>query len=321
MQRHWALALASLLALASAERAHAVDGAAGIYLLGAKAAMAGFVPPPGTYLTDYRYLYSGKTDQEIGIAGRVVVGLDADAYIDAPVALWITDRKILGGNLGFGVMVPVGWKDVTAQAEIDLETIGLPPIARRIHDDDTAFGDPLLTALLGWHQGNWHWSVSGLLNIPIGFWERGNLSNIGFNRWAFDLTGAATWLDPKAGLEFSTAAGFTFNGENEDTGYESGTEFHVEFAAIKHVSKTFSFGIAGYHYQQVSADSGRFTDIIGGFEGRVSALGPVMTYSFTLGKIPVSTEAKWLHEFDAKNRLEGDVGLLTISLPLSVPGH
>jgi hypothetical protein len=321
MKHRWAFATALVMASAASDHAHAVDGATGVYLLGAKQAMAGYTPPPGTYITDYSYIYSGSTDQQIGIADRVVVGVEADAFINAPVALWIADRKILGGNIGFGVMVPVGWKDISAEAEIDLGNIGLPPIIRRIHDDDTAFGDPLLTALIGWHEGNWHWNLSGLLNIPIGFWERGNLSNLGFNRWALDVTGAATWLDPKTGLELSTAVGFTFNGENLDTDYESGTEFHVEFAAIKHFSKTFSVGLGGYHYQQLTADSGRFTDVIGGFEGRVTALGPVMTYSFNVGKIPVGTELKWLHEFDVKNRLEGDVGMLTVSMPLSASHH
>ena len=65
-----------------------------------------------------------------------------------------------------------------------------------------------------------------------------------------------TYLDAKRGHEVSVTAGFTFNGENPDTDYRTGTEFHVEWALMQHVSKTFAFGIAGFHYQQITGDSG-----------------------------------------------------------------
>ena len=46
-----------------------------------------------------------------------------------------------------------------------------------------------------------------------------------------------------------------------------------------------------------------------------------MTYGFNFAKIPVSTQWSWFHEFDVENRATGDVGMLTVSLPLSAPGH
>ena len=85
-------------------------------------------------------------------------------------------------------------------------------------------------------------------------------------------------------------------------------------------SKTFTLGLAGYHYQQVTGDSGPGATL-GPFEGRVTALGPVATYTFMCGKIPVSTQLEWLHEFDIENRAEGDMGMLNITVPLSVTGH
>jgi hypothetical protein len=195
-------------------------------------------------------------------------------------------------------------------------------VGRRFNfeDSSTEFGDPILNALIGWHQGNWHWNIGTLVNVPIGPWSNDSISNIAFNHWAVDTTAAVTWLDPKIGFEVSSAAGFTFNWENPDTDYKTGTEFHVEWAFLQHFSKTFAVGVVGYHYQQVTGDSGAGATL-GDFEGRVTALGPAVTYSFLLGKIPVSTQWSWLHEFDVENRLEGDVGLLTVSMPLSVGGH
>ena len=66
----------------------------------------------------------------------------------------------------------------------------------------------------------------------------------------------------------------------------------------------------GYHYQQLTGDGGAGAKL-GDFKGRVTALGPAMNYTFTLGQTPVSTNLRYLKEFNAKNWLEGQAGLLT----------
>lgn len=84
--------------------------------------------------------------------------------------------------------------------------------------------------MVGWHSGNWHWQTGIMVNVPIGDYKGGSLSNVSFNRWAADVNAALTWLDPATWLDLSVAAGFTFNGENPATDYRTGTEFHVEWA-------------------------------------------------------------------------------------------
>ncbi|HEX2842870.1 SphA family protein [Hyphomicrobium sp.] len=314
----------------------AAENAAGFYLLGAKTAMAGYVPPPGTYLTDLNYAYAGDASGQaaVGIALRQTgnitleadVSIDAAAYINAPIVTWIAPEKVLGGNVGFGIMVPFGSKkvdigiDTLATVTLPNQTIIGPGRHFDIDDDTFNLGDPVLNALIGWHQGNWHWTVGALINVPIGPWERDSITNLSFHHWGVDTTGAVTWLDPARGHEISVATGFTFNWENPDTDYKTGTEFHVEWALIQHFSKTFTLGLAGYHYQQISGDSG-VGATLGPFEGRVTALGPILTYTFECGKIPVTTQLEYMHEFDVENRAEGDMGLLNIAFPLSVPGH
>jgi len=46
-----------------------------------------------------------------------------------------------------------------------------------------------------------------------------------------------------------------------------------------------------------------------------------VNWNFEIGKIPVNTSFKCFHEFDVKNRLEGDSGFFTLTMPLSVEGH
>lgn len=320
------------ISLAATPAADAAENATGIYLLGSKSAMAGYTPPPGVYVLDINYYYTGdargsaavgRALQNVGaITLEADVALVGDAYVNALVGTWIAPEKVWGGNVGLGIMVPAGWK----KADIALDTLTTitlpggtiigPGSHFDIDDSTTNLGDPLVSALIGWHSGNWHWNLTALLNIPIGPYDDDSSSNISFNRWALDTTAAITWLNAAKGHEVSVAAGFTFNGENPATDYRTGTEFHIEAALIQHVSKTCTIGLAGYHYQQVTGDSGPGA-VIGDFKGRVTALGPVLTYSFKLGKLPVSTEWKYFHEFDTKNRVEGDGGFLNVSIPLS----
>jgi len=323
---------ALLAASMSMSAADAAENAAGFYLLGAKTSMSGYVPPPGTYVSDLNYYYTGDAGGQaaVGIAlrrtGAILdidadVSIDANAYVNAPIAIWVAPEKVLGGNVGFGIMVPVGSKKVDIAIDA-INTITLPNGTTIVgnsqfdYDEDSVkFGDPVLNALMGWHQGNWHWSLNALLNVPIGPWDTDSITNLAFHHWGLDTTAAVTWLDTTRGHEISVAAGFTFNWENPDTDYRTGTEFHVEWALIQHLSKTFSIGLAGYHYQQVTGDSGAGATL-GDFEGRVTALGPVVNYTFLLGKTPIMTQLEYLREFDAENRAEGDMGMLNVTVPL-----
>lgn len=311
------LGLAVLLGLSGlvASEAFAAEGATGVYLLGSKQDMAGFMPPPGVYVVEMNYGYSGRTNFNLDVAGLTLTGgVKANAYYNIPTLLWVTPGQILGGNLAVSASAPIGWKDVTAGAT--LTGPGGGTLSAGLQDSDTAFGDPILGASLGWHMGPLHFSINGLYNAPLGFWKVGNASNIGFNRSALDVTPAVTWLDPKIGLELSAAAGFTYNFENPDTKYKTGNEFHLEWAVKQHFSPAFSIGVVGYYYDQYTGDSGSGARL-GDFKGRVTALGPSMNYSFTLGQVPVSTNLKFMKEFDATNRLEGNVGFLTFVVPLS----
>jgi hypothetical protein len=329
-------------ALFSVGQVYAAEQGKSVYLLGVTASMAGLAPPPGFYASSFTYLYSGtgsgntalsrtRPTHGIDLPAFTTLRVDADVSVKANVALdvfsllWVAPERVLGGHFGVGALLPVGYQEVSADVNANANltfpngTVLARGGTRNISDHTFAVGDPLATAFIGWDAENWHWKVAGLLNIPVGEYSRTSMVNMGFNRWAADLTGSVTWLDPKVGLEVSLAAGFTFNGENPDTNYKTGTEFHLEGAVMKHFSKAFAIGIAAYHYQQVTGDSGSGA-VLGDFKGQVSAIGPNLTYNFQIGKTPVLTSVRWLHEFNAKNRLSGDAGFVTVIIPLGGSG-
>ena len=152
------------------------------------------------------------------------------------------------------------------------------------------------------------------LFIPVGSYELGRIANIGANRWGLDLGTAFTMGNFKRGREFSGVLGVTFNGENPDTDYRSGTDLHLELTYKQHLPMGLSAGLVGYYYQQLTADSG--SNLLGDFKGRVAALGPEIAYQFKAAGRTMGLDLRWYHEFAAQNRVEGDSVFLTLSLPL-----
>ena len=321
--------------------APAAEDSKQFYLLGAKSSMAGFIPPPGTYFSVQKYIYSGDASgaaangqalRQIGnVSVQADISMDVDFFFEIPTLLWVTPHKIFGGQFGVGGLVPIGWQEASVNVNPNVTLTINPPIngpfngltlqrgTRLSFDDDTVnIGDPILSSFLGWQRGNWYWNVTTLLNIPIGAYDKNDLTNMGLHRWALDASFAATWFDPAKGREASATVGYTLNGENSDTNYESGDEFHAEFALMQHFSKAFAAGLTGFHYQQTTGDSGAGA-ILGSFKGRTSALGPNINFNFKLGQAPVSTSLRWMHEFDVKNRAKGDIVVFSATLPLGGP--
>ena len=189
-----------------------------------------------------------------------------------------------------------------------------------ISDSWDGVGDPQVSATLGWNEGASHWTLGTIVNVPIGDYDTGELANIAYNHWSIDVNGAYTWFDPAVGLDLSVAAGVTFNETNSATAYKTGNDFHVEFAAAQQLNEALKVGVTGYHYEQLSGDSGTGA-VLGAFKGEVTALGPEINAVIPVGPgIPLFFNFKWLEEFNATNRMEGRSAWATLTIPLGGPG-
>lgn len=108
--------------------------------------------------------------------------------------------------------------------------------------------------------------------------------------------------------------GATFNEENDETNYKSGTQAYIEATAAQHLpcfGGICGIGVAGYWYEQLSGDSGegaRFGD----FESKVKGIGPTVSYIKEFGDRQFAAEFKWISEFDAERRAEGDLIYLKV---------
>src|SRR3569832_90388 len=109
--KRWQLGLISLSLCVTTTDVNAAEGAIGFYLLGSTTSMSGYLPPPGTYVHDNNYFYGGSTSATLEYNGVVGSGgVDAQAYYNLPTALWVAPEKVLGGNIAFNAITPIGYK-------------------------------------------------------------------------------------------------------------------------------------------------------------------------------------------------------------------
>jgi hypothetical protein len=128
------------------------------------------------------------------------------------------------------------------------------------------------------------------------------------NFWTFEPAAAVIYLGQKNGIEASAFLGIDFNTENEDTDYKSGKQAHFDAALAQHFplwGGLTGAGATGYIYRQLNGDSGKGANL-GDFKARAHGIGPVISCVSKVGGKDVLAELKWLHEFDNRNRVEGD---------------
>lgn len=313
-------ALAATLVMFLVGTVNAAENAFGTYLLGVSGPQAGMMPPTSGVFSSYNvFTWSAASPTvAIPVGGNLVVDVKATIVLGSPTLLWVPDVGVLGGRVGVYALVPIG--SVALDVNGTLTPPVGPPIAGGVFSERVSVGDPQIGGLIGWNNGPFHWSLGTLINIPVGDYKTGAIDNLAFHRWSYDFHGGLTWLDPTTGFELSGRAGITVNETNPDTDYKTGEEFHIEFAALVHLSQQLNTGLVGYHYQQISGDSGSGA-VLGPFKGRVTALGPHISWTFPVGQVPVSLTGRAFVEFNTKNRLQDGVsGLFTLSIPLHVSG-
>lgn len=291
---------------------------AGYYLLGSKGPAAAIMPPPGVFFSNDVYVYSGDLGggKALPTGGKLAVGVEGAAAITVPTVLWVLPEDVMGGRVGLSATLPVGWKDTEADVTLSGPLGG--SASGSVGDTVFTVGDPVLGGMLGWEQGNFHWQTGVLVNVPVGDYQEGEISNMAFHHWGADVSAAVTWLDPTVGLDLSAVMGVTFNAENPATDYRTGNEFHLEWAAVQHFNPQFDAGLVGYFYDQLTGDSGAGAS--SAFKGRTTAIGATIGYNFKVGETPVSTRVKVFHEFATENRAQGNAVFATLSIPLSITG-
>jgi hypothetical protein len=76
-----------------------------------------------------------------------------------------------------------------------------------------------------------------------------------------------------------------------------------------------AIGDLGFYYEQLSGHSGDGA-LLGDFKAEASGIGPALMWVPAQYEGEVAFVAKWLSEYDTKNRLEGDHVYLSFMMSL-----
>jgi len=285
----------------------AEEGGSGHYMPGSMSSFMDGVPAKETFITRYNLLYysgSISANQPLPIAAVQTLGADAKIWAHGLTLLWRPPID-LGDRWSYALSstVPFMWADVSANVVVGSNTV-------RRTSDVNGLGDIVLMPLMLNYNINSNLNVNFRTGIyaPTGDYEVGRLANTSKNFWTVEPTVALMYFGVKNGREASLFVGADFNTENEDTDYQSGTQFHVDGTLAQHFplfGGLAGVGVNGFWYDQLTGDSGSGATF-GDFKAQTTGVGPVLSYAFKLGKVDVIAEAKWLHELDTTKRLEGD---------------
>lgn len=295
-----------MCALVAIGTAHAVEDGVPITAIGVMNFGAGMLPPaselPSVAL---RYASYRSTDLRDNSGNESSNKVDFTVNSASVALIKMTEIDLFGGKYGYSAVIPV--MDIKNQLTI--------PNVTTISEGKTDLGDIVITpVIVAWTPSpELSTNASLQLQLPTGSFKRANnansIANTGANHYTVSPSFAFTYITP-SGFEVSSNIQVNFHTENTTTKYTSGNEFQHEFAFGKHLGP-WTIGLGGYHYQQISDDTGTGATN-GPNRSRVSALGPAVHFFDPAPGKPVI----WAHlykEFNAVNRTQGTLFAINVS--------
>ena len=287
---------ASLLATPSGQ---AAEGGYSNYIPGTYGDFAMAVEPEARLtLRNDVYAYFADGDRSVR-SGVIEAAADFNLLANFTTLLYKPEVELLGASYALGVFVPVAYVDLDVSLRVG-------PVTLNRNDDEFDLGDiALIPIMLFWNQGKFHMSFAQFIVVPTADYDEDNFANVGLNYWSFDTNFALTYLDEEAGRDWSFNIGHIYNTENDATDYQTGRELHVDVALNQFLSESLALGIHGFYLNQITGDSGSGA-VLGDFKAEAAGAGPAILWNKRFGQRNVTFIAKWIHEFHAENRLEGD---------------
>ncbi|AZZ76565.1 phenol degradation protein meta [Pseudomonas sp. RU47] len=284
---------------------YAAEGGVGRPITGQQVfSNAGIVPPePGWVVSVTSIWYDGSLKGSRGapISGEVSTGLDLKVSYTMTNLTHVWDTGKGPWNFASAIGIPLQYTDINAAIT--------GPRGRTLgtSDSGTQFADPLITPIAaGYHFDELnHIAFSLPIYVPTGAYNKDRLANPGQNNYTFMPTVAFTHLDGKGG-EFTLSSGLEFYTENRATDYRNGNIFTLDALWTHGLGSGWSAGLAAGYIQQITDDKGDTADFLHGYRGRAVGAGPVIGWAGKFADAQANISARWVPEFDTKNRPEGN---------------
>lgn len=269
---------------------------------------------------------------------RSSVSIEAENIALLPRLTYLGSDRLLGANVGFTVMLPLVKRravftttPIFAGSSIPggaqpLFAAGIQANASKQNGSDYGLGDLEVSPLLHWELGD-HQAVTftPTVVLPSGDYDVAQRVNPGYGNF-FTFRPSVQYAFIGDGWDLGGRAVLSFNTRNRDNGYYSGNMFNLDFQAMAFVTEDVRLGLQGYVVRQLSKDTQKLEgfspaqqtayakEIINGNKASVNAVGPAVAWLRNGGEFML--EGKFLKEFDARNRTEGQAFWLTLSKPL-----
>lgn len=333
------------VALAAACGAHAADNGLQRYSPGVGGSDMTAPLAPGWYFQLPMVAYHAKklmggdgkaaTSAIPGTPYRARADVDASTYAQLPRLTYLGTERFLGANIGWTAMLPIVKRKATFTG-LALLPAGVPPstaaviqggvdaLARQQSGSEFGIGDFEISPIMHWELDD-HQTVvfAPTLVLPTGDYDPTRRLNPGFGNFV-TFRPSVQYAYIGDGWDVGVRGVLSFNTRNKDNGYYSGNMFNIDYQAMMFVSEDVRVGLQGYFVRQLNDDTQKLTayqqaqnlgkEIIDGNKSRVNAAGPAVGWLPNGGEFLL--EGKFLKEFDARNRTEGQAVWVTFSKPL-----
>lgn len=315
-------ASALVLALAAATSAMAAENGNQRYSAGIGGSDMTTPVIPGLYFQAPMVAYhadkikgnDGKQRQVLGSP----IEIDTSTYAVLPRLTYISSHRFLGAHVGVTAMMPI------VKRSADLNTVDpASPVASLVSEKNgsaSGVADLEISPVMHWEIGD-HQSVTFAPTIvmPVGQFKADRRANPGFGDY-YTFRPSVQYAFIGDGWDLGGRAVMSFNTRNKDSGYYSGKIFNFDWQAMAFVSEDIRVGVQGYFVRQLQVDTSKnaidqfLIDQEKGSKASVNAIGPAVAWLMNGGEMLI--EGKFIKEFGAKNRTEGQAFWLTISKPL-----
>jgi len=280
------------------------------------------LPDPGVYYIQYNLYYTSDTlkDKNGDSVNSISVGplkfkvdTDVDSFMIVPTVVYSSDYKIMGGRYAALISQPFG--NTSFQAALESDT--LPGFGLDVDESSWGLGDTYIRPLwLGWSIGRFDLGASYGIYLPTGKYDAGDADNVGLGMWTHEfITNVAYYPDEQKGTALVLAAIYEIHHEKKDVDITPGSHLSLNAGISQYLPMgpewLAELGLSGVAQWQVTKDSGsdaRNKDV----KDRVYMVGPQVGFAY----LPWGAQLtlRWLHEFGAKDRFEGDFVSLNLAL-------
>jgi hypothetical protein len=312
------IAAAAIVLVVSQGPSRADEGGVSFWVPGQFGSLAAVPAQPGWAFADIFYFTDVRAGGQVAAARQITIGrlsptinvsLDANLHARVPSnfvnANYVFATPVLGGQLAMGMTGAFGRPSASVDGTLTASVGGLAATRTgTISDERFAWADLYPMVSLRWNHGVHNFMVYGTGDIPVGTYDSSNLANLGIGHGAADGGVGYTYFNPATGHEFSAVTGITYNLVNNQTGYQNGIDWHLDWGASQFISKQVFIGAVGYFYQQLTPDRGQ-SPLLGDFKSRVIGVGPQIGFLFPVGDMQGYLNLKGYGEFAAENRPAG----------------